>query len=187
MELKLTSLEIRKVVIQIEETHREANKLIPIPSIKATAAAVIKNHYAGKFVEELEPLYDIGAEIGGYLAERCVSTLGVKPEEIESYGKGAIVGVDGEIEHAAALLHPRFGAPVRLAVGSGKDIIPSTKKIGGPGSVIVMPMTNKDNIWDFGHMDATEITIPDAPKSDEILLAVCLGIGGRPLKRIKPD
>ena len=111
----------------------------------------------------------------------------MKPEEIESYGKGAIIGFDGEIEHAAALLHPRFGAPVRSAVGSGKDIIPSTKKIGGPGSVIVMPMTNKDNIWDFDFMDAVEITISDAPQSDEILIAVCLGIGGRPLKRVKPD
>ena len=110
-----------------------------------------------------------------------------KPDDIESYGKGAIVGVDGEIEHAAALLHPRFGAPVRSAVGSGKDIIPSTKKIGGPGSLIVMPMTNKNNIWDFDFMDATEISISDAPKADEILIAVCLGIGGRPLKRVKPD
>ena len=81
---------------------------------------------------------------------------------------------------------PKFGAPVRSAVGSGKDIIPFTKKIGGPGSLIVMPMTNKNNIWDFDFMDATEISISDAPKADEILIAVCLGIGGRPLK-VKPD
>ena len=183
----MPSLEIRKVVIQIDEVHRDSGKLISKPSIKAVSAAVIKNSFAGKYIEDLEPLYDIGAEIGGYLAEKCVSTLGVKKEEIESYGKGAIVGVNGEIEHAAALLHPRFGAPVRAAVGTGKDIIPSTKKIGGPGSVIVMPMTNKDNIWDFDHMDAAEITMPDGPMPDEILIAVCLGIGGRPLNRIKPD
>ncbi len=179
--------DIRKVVFQIDETHKELEKVISSPTKKIIGAAVINNKFANKYVENLEPLYDIGAEIGGYLAERCVSILQVKPEEIESYGKGAIVGVDGEIEHAAALLHPRFGAPVRSAVGSGKDIIPSTKKIGGPGSVIVMPMTNKDNIWDFDFMDAAEITIPDAPQSDEILIAVCLGIGGRPLKRVKPD
>ena len=163
------------------------DKILSDPPKKVIGAAVIKNHFTNKFVSNLEPLYDIGAEVGGYLAERCVSILQVKPNEIESYGKGAIVGVNGEIEHAAALLHPRFGAPVRAAVGTGKDIIPSTKKIGGPGSVIVMPMTNKDNIWDFDHMDAAEITIPDAPQSDENLIAVCLGIGGRPLKRIKPD
>ena len=185
--ITLSLADIRKVVFQIDETHREMDKIIDNPPKKIVGAAVIKNKYANKYVENLEPLYDIGAEIGGYLAERCVNILQVKPEEIESYGKGAIIGVDGEIEHAAALLHPRFGAPVRSAVGSGKDIIPSTKKIGGPGSVIVMPMTNKDNIWDFDFMDAVEITIPDAPQSDEILIAVCLGIGGRPLKRIKPD
>ena len=183
----MLSLDIRKVVFQIDETHREMDKILSDPPKKVIGAAVIKNHFANKFVNNLEPLYDIGAEVGGYLAERSVSILQVKQNEIESYGKGAIVGVNGEIEHAAALLHPRFGAPVRAAVGTGKDIIPSTKKIGGPGSVIVMPMTNKDNIWDFDHMDAAEITIPDAPQSDEILIAVCLGIGGRPLKRIKPD
>ena len=108
-------------------------------------------------------------------------------DDVDSYGKGAVVGLDGELEHAAALLHPRFGAPVRKAVGSGKDIIPSTKKLGGPGSTLVMPITNKNNIWSFDDMDAAEITVPDAPKSDEILIAVCLAIGGRPLKRIKPD
>ena len=121
------------------------------------------------------------------LAEKAVDALGVLPEAVESYGKGAIVGTAGEIEHAAAIMHPRFGAPVRKAVGKGDDIIPSTKKIGGPGSTIVMPLTNKDNIWDFDHMDAAEISIPDAPKANEIVVAVVHGVGGRPLKRTKPD
>ena len=183
----MVKLEIRKVVSQIDEIHREFDKLLTTPSIKAISAAVIKNPFTKTYIENLEPLYDIGAEIGGYLAKKCVSLLGVKPDEIDSYGKGAIVGTDGEIEHAAAILHPRFGAPVRKAVGSGKDIIPSTKKIGGPGSTIVMPITNKNNIWNFDDMDAAEITVPDAPKSDEILVAVCLAMGGRPLKRTKAD
>ena len=183
--MKLT--DVRKIVFQIDEIHKEMNKRVETPPKKIIGAAVIKNQFANTYTENLEPLFDVGAEIGGYLAERCVDILQVKPDDIESYGKGAIVGVDGEIEHAAALLHPRFGAPVRSAVGSGKDIIPSTKKIGGPGSLIVMPMTNKNNIWDFDFMDATEISISDAPKADEILIAVCLGIGGRPLKRVKPD
>ena len=121
------------------------------------------------------------------LAEKAVYALGGLPEAVESYGKGAIVGTAGEIEHAAAIMHPRFWAPVRKAVGKGDDIIPSTKKIGGPGSTIVMPLTNKDNIWDFDHMDAAEISIPDAPKANEIVVAVVLGVGGRPLKRTKPD
>ncbi len=106
---------------------------------------------------------------------------------MESYGKGAIVGLDGEIEHAAALLHPRFGAPVRAAVGKGDDIIPSTKKVGGAGSSLLFPITNKNRIWDFDRMDAAEISIADAPRPDEILVALALAIGGRPLHRTQAD
>ena len=142
------------------------------------------NPYAGKYVEDLAPMYDLGAEVSALLAERGVKALGIQPDDVQSYGKGAIVGVDGELEHSAAL-HPKFGAPVRAAVGTGKDIIPGTKKMGGPGAAITMPMTNKNNIWDFDHMDATEISIVDAPRPNEIVVAVCLGVGGRPLHRIK--
>ena len=180
-------LSIRKTIVQVEEIRRDAGKDIHPPTQKAVAAAVIENPFADRYVENLEPLYDLGAEISGMLAEKAVDALGVLPEAVESYGKGAIVGTAGEIEHAAAIMHPRFGAPVRKAVGKGDDIIPSTKKIGGPGSTIVMPLTNKDNIWDFDHMDAAEISIPDAPKANEIVVAVVLGVGGRPLKRTKPD
>ncbi len=183
----MTLLSIRKIVVQLEEIRREADREIDPPPLKAVAAAVIDNPFAGRFVEDLEPLYDLGAEISGLLAEKAVEALKVAGKDVESYGKGAIVGTDGEIEHAAALLHPRFGAPVRKAVEKGDDIIPSTKKIGGPGSLIVMPLTNKDKIWDFDHMDAAEISIPDAPKANEILVAVVLGVGGRPLKRTRPD
>ncbi len=97
------------------------------------------------------------------------------------------MGVNGEIEHTAAILHPRFGAPVRAAVGKGDDIIPGTKKVGGPGSVAVIPLTNKNNIWEFDDMDSCEITIPDAPQADEIVVIVSLGVGGRPLARIQAD
>ena len=102
-----------------------------------------------------------------------------------SYGKGAVIGTGGEIEHAAAILHPRFGKPVREAVEKGDDIIPSTKKMGGPGSVLVLPITNKDSIWSFDHMDAMEISIPDAPREDEMLIAVAVADSGRPLARTK--
>lgn len=176
--------QIHKIVIQVEETHHEIGKTIDPPTRKVTIAAVVKNPYAGKYVEDLEPLYDLGAEIGGLLAEKGVAALKVEPSKIVSYGKGAIVGLDGEIEHAAAILHPHFGKPVRAAVEKGDDIIPSTKKMGGPGSVLVMPLTNKDSIWSFDHMDATEISIPDAPRKDEIVVAVALADSGRPLARI---
>jgi hypothetical protein len=175
---------IRKLFIQTEEIHEEIGRSIEPPTRKATAVAVIANPYASKYVEDLEPLYDLGAEIGGILARRAVAALGVEPNEIQSYGKGAIVGINGELEHAAAILHPRLGKPVREAVEKGDDIIPSTKKMGGPGSVLVMPLTNKDNIWSFDHMDAAEVTIPDAPGPDEIVVAIVVADSGRPLARV---
>ena len=175
--------QIRRIVIQIEEIHNEIGKTVDPPARKATVAAIIKNPYAGKYVENLEPLYDMGAEIGGLLAKKAVVAMDVEPAAIISYGKGAIVGLDGEIEHAAAILHPRFGKPVREAVEKGDDIIASTKKTGGPGSVLVMPLTNKNNIWSFDHMDATEISLPDAPRTDEIVVALAVADSGRPLAR----
>ena len=175
--------QIRRIVIQIEEIHNEIGKTVDPPARKATVAAIIKNPYAGKYVENLEPLYDLGAEIGGLLAKKAVVAMDVEPATIVSYGKGAIVGLDGEIEHAAAILHPRFGKPVREAVEKGDDIIPSTKKTGGPGSVLVMPLTNKNSIWSFDHMDATEISLPDAPREDEIVVALAVADSGRPLAR----
>ena len=176
--------QIRRVIVQVDEIHHEMGKKIAPPARKAIAAAAILNPFVGKYVADLEPLYDLGAEIGGYLARRAVKALGVKPGQIQSYSKGAIVGTDGEIEHAAAVLHPRFGKPVREAVEKGDDIIPSTKKMGGPGSSITMPITNKDSIWSFDHMDGAEICIPDAPHPDEIVVAVVVADHGRPLARV---
>ncbi|MCP4187355.1 MAG: amino acid synthesis family protein [Gammaproteobacteria bacterium] len=183
----MSLLDIRKIVIQIEEVKKDMNKAVVPATSKVTVAAVINNPYSGKYVENLEPLYDLGKEVSGLLAERGVQALGVEPNEVEAYGKGAIIGLDGEIEHAAAILHPRFGGPVRAAVDHGDDIIPSTKKVGAAGSVLVMPITHKDSIWSFDHMDAAEITIPDAPKADEVVVAVALAIGGRPLHRTQKD
>ena len=183
----MSLLDIRKIVVQLEEVQKEMGREVSPPSRKVTVAAVIKNPYAGQYVEDLEPLYDLGAEIGGLLAERGVQALGIEPDAVEAYGKGAIIGVDGEVEHAAAVMHPRFGGPVRAAVDHGDDIIASTKKVGGPGSVLVMPITEKNSIWSFDHMDASEITIPDAPKADEMVIAVALAIHGRPLHRTRKD
>lgn len=178
--------DVRKIVVQLEEVLRDQGNAVSNKR-KVTVAAAIRNPYAGQFHENLEPLYDLGKDIGGILAKRGVEALGVEPDDVTSYGKAAIVGTAGELEHSAALLHPRFGAPVRAAVGKGDDIIPGTKKVGGPGSVAVIPLTNKNNIWHFDDMDSTEIAVPDAPLPDEILVVLALGIGGRPLARVKPD
>ncbi len=179
--------QIRKTVITVEEITSAAGRTVDPPARKAIGAAVIANPYAGRFVEDLEPLYDLGATVGGMLAERLVVALGCEADDVSAYGKGAIVGLDGELEHAAALLHPRFGAPVRRAVDHGAAIIPSTKKLGGPGSAITVPITNKDDIWSFAEMDAAEITIPDAPAPDEIVIVLALAVGGRPHARIRKD
>lgn len=178
-------LDVRKVVVQVEETWRELDRAVAPRPRKAVAAAVIRNPYAGRYVEDLAPLYDLGADVAALLAERAVAALGAAPAEVEAYGKGAIVGLDGELEHAAAILHPRFGAPVRAAVEHGDDIIPSTKKLGGPGASITVPITNKDDIWSFDHMDAAEIAVPDAPRPDEIVVVLALAVGGRPLHRVE--
>ncbi len=177
---------IGKIVVQLEEVLSENGHPVS-GKTKVTVAAAIKNPYAGAYHEDLEPLYDLGKDISGTLAQRGVAVLGVQPDDVTSYGKAAIVGTNGELEHSAAILHPRFGAPVRAAVGKGDDIIPGTKKVGGPGSTAVVPLTNKNNIWSFDDMDSTEISVPDAPLPDEILVIVALGVGGRPLARTKAD
>lgn len=179
-------IEVRKIVVQLEETHREAGRAVTPPVRKVTVAAVMRNPLAGRFHDDVGELVDAGAEVSALLVERGLEALGVGEGGIDAYGKAAIVGTDGELEHAAALLHPRFGAPVRLAVGGGESIIPSTKKVGPPGASISMPLVHRNVIWSFDEMDATEIAIPDAPRADEVVVCLALGIGGRPLARTRP-
>jgi hypothetical protein len=176
---------VRKLVVQVEEIHQEAGRPVDPPARRAIAAAVIANPCAGRYDETLDRLAAQGAVLGGLLAERAVAALGCAPNDVVAYGKGAIVGLDGELEHAAALLHPRFGAPVRAAVDHGDDIIPGTKKVAGAGASITVPITNKDDIWSFDEMDAAEITIPDAPRPDEVVVVLALATGGRPLARVR--
>lgn len=185
----MSLLKLRKIVVQLEEICADMGREVDPPARQVTVAAVIDNPYAGRYVEDLSPMYQLGAEVAQLIADKGVAILGlsgVAPGDITSYGKGAIVGTDGEIEHAAALLHPAFGAPVRKAVIKGDDIIPSTKKVGAPGSTIVMPVTNKDRIWNFDDMSSAELTIPDAPRANEVVVAVVLAVGGRPLHRVQP-
>ena len=178
---------IRKLSITIEESHTEMGKSIDPPRRKLAIGAIVDNPFAGSYVEDLEELYDLGASISGYLTTRGVEVLDVEPNDITGYGKAAIVGTNGEIEHAAALLHPRFGAPVRAAVDHGNDIITSTKMVAGPGSKITVPLTNKDAIWEFDDMDAIEFGMPDGPRPDEFVIIISLSIDGRPLARTKKD
>jgi len=126
----------------------------------------------------------IGAELGELLGEKCVSALGIDPGQVESYGKAAMVGERGELEHAAAILHPRMGAPLRTAVEKGASLVPSAKKMGGPGIALDIPLGHKDAAFVRSHFDGMEVRVNDAPRSGEILVAVAVTDSGRPLPRV---
>jgi Amino acid synthesis len=153
------------------------------PSVRrVVAAAVLANPFAGRYVEDLSELIAESVPLSGLLAGGAVAQLGGAP--VHSYGKGGIVGTDGELEHVAAMLHPEFGAPLREACGGGTAIIPSAKKRGGPGATLDVPLHYKDAAFVRSHFDAVELRIADAPASDELVIAVAVTDGGRPLPRV---
>jgi hypothetical protein len=178
------SADIRKILVFVEETRREMGKAVEPATRKAAAVAIIKNPCAGQYVQDLEALMAIGEELGGLLGERAVKALGVQPAQIESFGKAAVVGEGGELEHAAAILHPRLGKPLRQAVEKGAALVPSAKKMGGLGTPIDVPLGHKDAAFVRSHFDAMEVRVPDAPRAGEILVAVAVTDSGRPLPRI---
>jgi hypothetical protein len=175
---------IRKLVVQVDETRIEMGQPVDPPTRRAVAMAVIANPYAGRYSQSLEQLTAIGEELGGLLGARCVEALGIRPEQAESYGKAAIVGEGGELEHAAALLHPKMGATLRHAVSKGAALVPSAKKIGGLGSAIDVPLGHKDAAFVRSHFDAIEARVADAPRANEILVAIAVTDSGRPLARV---
>jgi hypothetical protein len=175
---------IRKLVVQIEETNSEMGQKVEPPTRKAAAIAVIENPFAGRYVADLEPLMVIGEELGDLLGRRAIAALGIAPGAAESYGKAAIVGEAGELEHAAAILHPRLGKPLRAAVETGAALVPSAKKRAGMGAAIDVPLGHKDAAFVRSHFDAMEIRVGDAPRADEIVVAVVVTDSGRPLPRV---
>ena len=175
---------IRKLVVQVDEVRVEMGKVVDPPARRAVAIAVIENPCAGRFQDDLSELIDIGEELGGLLGERRVQALGIDPARAESYGKAAIVGERGEIEHAAAILHPKLGAPLRKAVEKGAALVPSAKKLGTLGTAIDVPLGHKDAAYVRSHFDAVEARVSDAPRANEIVVAVAVTDSGRPLARV---
>jgi hypothetical protein len=175
---------IRKIVTFVEETRTEMGKDVNPPTRRAAAAAVIENPFAGKYVEDLSELMEIGEELGTLLTERAVATLGIAGSSAESYGKAAAVGENGELEHAAAILHPKLGTPVRKTLGKGAALIPSSKKRGGLGVALDIPLGHKDAAFVRSHFDGMEIRVNDAPRANEILVAIAVTDSGRPLPRV---
>jgi hypothetical protein len=176
--------EIRKIAVFVEEVRREMDRSVTPATRKASAVAVIRNPFAGRYVEDLQDLMEIGAELGGLLGQRCVQALGIRPDQAESYGKAAMVGENGELEHAAAILHPSLGKPLREAVDKGAALVPSSKKRGGPGQVLDIPLGHKDAAYVRSHFDGMEVWLNDSPRTDEIMVAVAVTDSGRSLPRV---
>ena len=176
--------QIRKIIVQVDEVHIEMGRAISPPTRRALAMAVIHNPLAGSYTENLDELIAIGEELGGLLGDKCVKAHGIAPGDAQSYGKAAIVGEAGEIEHVAAILHPKLGAPLRVAVEKGAALAPSSKKSGTLGTAIDVPLGHKDAAFVRSHFDAMEARVSDAPRANEIVVAVVVTDSGRPLARV---
>ncbi|MBI5523172.1 MAG: amino acid synthesis family protein [Desulfarculus sp.] len=180
----MSDMDIRKLIVIVEETCTEMDRPVQPPTRKAAAIAVIKNSFAGRYVEDLTPLMDIGEELGGLLGNKARQALGIAPEQAESYGKACIVGMRGELEHAGAILHPKLGAPFRKALGRGLALIPSVKKRGHAGCTIDVPLNHKDAAFIRSHFDGMTVSVPDAPAGDELVVVLVVTDSGRPSPRI---
>jgi hypothetical protein len=178
------SAEIRKLVVQVDEIRSEMGHPVEPPTRRAVAMAVIANPFAGRYAEDLDALATIGEELGALLGARCVAALGIRPDQAQSYGKAAIVGEAGELEHAAAILHPKMGAALRRAVAHGAALVPSAKKMGGLGCSVDVPLGHKDAAFVRSHFDAVEARVADAPRAGEIVVAIAITDSGRPHPRV---
>jgi hypothetical protein len=174
-------MEVRRVWTCRDVVFAEGGLPAVRPVTRAAACAVITNPFAGEAQDDLSELIAFGAELGELLVKEARALL---PAPAISYGKAAIVGTSGDIEHAAAILHPRMGKPMREAIGGGQAIIPSNVKIGAVGSAIDVPLGHKDDVWSFDQIDTLGVMVPNAPRPDEIVVIVALADGGRPRPRV---
>jgi hypothetical protein len=173
-------LEIRRTLLLRDTVASDMGKPVARPIVRAVGLAVIGNPYAGRYVEDLTQLFEAGRALGEQLAPDLVRLL---PHPPISYGKGAIVGLNGEFEHGGACIHPMLGKPMRAAVGGGKAVIPSNVKVAAAGATLDVPLTHKDDSWSFDHFDTITVSMPDAPKPDEIVVIIVVADGGRPHPR----
>jgi len=173
-------MEIRRIVTVVEDVIVEGGRQADKTVRRVASAAVIKNPATGESSgDNLDQFAGMGYELGAILGKEAALHLG-GGEHVESYGKGCIVGADGELEQAAILIHKEFGKSVREAIGGGKAGIPSTKKVAGPGASIDVPLSFRDNSGLATHFDCMEFTVPGSPKADEIVVVLAFTNGGRP-------
>jgi len=169
---------VRKIAVMVEEIFHEGGPTPATPLRRGAALAVIANPFAGKYVENIQPFMDDLRPLGLEMSKRLVAALGGSPKAIEGYGKGAIVGAGGELEHGA-LWHAPGGYAMREVLGGAKAIVSSTKKVGGPGTRLDVPITHINASYVRSHFDAMEVGLNDAPRADEILLALVMSTGPR--------
>lgn len=173
---------VRKTLLFRETTEADVSGKPCDPIVRVVAMAVVQNPFAGKgYVEDLSSLFDMGGALGERLMADAVAQLSGAPV---SYGKGAIVGIAGGMEHGAALVHPKLGAPMRAAVGGGKALIPSNVKLGAVGASLDLPLGHKDEPWSFDHIDTITVVLGDAPLPDEIVVCMAVSDGSRPHPRV---
>ncbi len=169
---------LRKVEVVIEEIFHEGGPAPEEPRRRAAAMAVVKNPFAGRYVERLQGAMEDLKPLGLQLSDRLIAALGGDPGKIDGYGKGAIVGTDGELEHGA-LWHAPGGYAMRDRLGGAKAIVPSATKVGAFGSRLDVPLGHTNAAYVRSHFDAMEVGIADGPRSDEILFVLAMSIGPR--------
>ena len=177
-------MELRKIAIFVDDVLSEGGRELASPTRRVAACGVIRNPFAGKPpIDDFSELVDISVDAGEVLTQRALEALG----EIEprAYGKGAIVGAAGDLEHGAAMIHIRVGLPMRRQAGGGPALIPGNAKVGPMGATIDVIFGAMENSWDYDTMDAMTISVPDAPKPNEILLIIAFLGGTRPNARIE--
>jgi Amino acid synthesis len=173
-------LKIRKTLLVRDITSSEMGHIVDHPTVRAVALAAIGNPFAGRYVEDLTELFESGRALGEQLMPDLVRLLQRSPV---SYGKRAIVGINSEFEHGGACIHPMLGKPMRAAVGGGKAVIPSNVKVAACGASLDVPLSHKDDSWSFDHFDTITVSMPDAPRPDEIVVVLVVADGGRPHPR----
>ncbi|HEX4546138.1 MAG TPA: amino acid synthesis family protein [Candidatus Acidoferrum sp.] len=179
----MPEVQIRKRLISVEEIFHEGGPVARVPLRRAAALAVIRNPFAGGYVEQIATFMDDLKPLGLDMAKSLVSALGGDIKSVQGFGKGAIVGSAGELEHGA-LWHVPGGYAMREILGGAKAIVASTKKVGGPGTRLDVPITHINASYVRSHFDAMEVGLVDAPRADEILLALVMTTGARVHARV---
>jgi len=170
----------RRIMISREIIQTEMGQTLERPIVRCAGIAIVANPFAGRYADDLSTLFKIGRDVGEHLSPLLSEQLG---GPAVAYGKGAIVGINGELEHGGACIHPMLGKPMRTAIDGGKAVIPSNVKIGSPGCTLDLPLGHKDDVWSFNHFDTMTVFVADSPRADEIAIILGLADGGRPLPR----